>query len=290
MKTSFHRLFVLHATLLLAATGAMAQFTPGRVVVLQATNNANGGGGTLVEFTSSGPSGYTVTLPYNGATDNGVSIVFGNSSTLNHDISLSGDGALVIIGGFANTATGVDASSGTASPRVGATVKYDGTYARPRSSTTALSGTSIRSMTSDGFGNFWGNGNSGTIYLNSNTTIQTAASRVHAVFNGKLYYSTGAGAFELPGLPTTAAAGTLVLPTASMSGTATAVVTRFHRIRSRARLLTWLIITARPRLGSAIFTSMAPVPGYGITTFCWRADKNLSISRWIIAARVPSFM
>src|SRR5882672_11431386 len=128
MKTSFHRLIGASAALFLASTSALAQFTPGRVVVLQATNNANGGGGTLVEFNSAGPSGYAVTLPYNGATDNGVSIVFGNSSTLNHDISLSGDAALVIIGGFANTATGVDGSSGTASPRVGATVKYDGTY------------------------------------------------------------------------------------------------------------------------------------------------------------------
>src|SRR3954468_23373635 len=133
MKIMYPRLLVTACAFALACSTVMAQFTPGRVVVLQAVNTANGGAGTLVEFTAAGPSGYTVALPNSGATDSGTSIVFGNSSTLNHDLSLSADGALIIVPGYGSTASGVDAA--TTVNRVVSTVKYNGTYARPITTT-----------------------------------------------------------------------------------------------------------------------------------------------------------
>ena len=204
---------------------ALAQFTPGRVVVLQCANtNAIGNSGFLNEYLSATANqvspAFQVTLPNSGPTDSGTSIVFGNNSAFNHGVSLSADGAFVIVGGYANTFASVDGATGANSPRVVATVKYDGTYARPFSSTTVLTSTTIRSTTSDGFGSFWGNGNTGTIYLNDNATNQTTASRCTAIFNGNLHYSIAASVRSFTGLPTTAGSGTVVLALGNASASA----------------------------------------------------------------------
>ncbi len=134
---------------------------------------------------------------------------------------MSGDGAFVVVGGYANTYTSVDSATGANSPRVVALVKYDGTYTRPFSSTTVLSGNTIRSATSDGFGNFWGNGNSGTIYFNTATTVQSTASRVNAIFDGNLYYTVGGGLYGYSGTPTTAVgAAPQIIANTAMSASA----------------------------------------------------------------------
>ncbi len=67
-------------SLSLAASTALAGFTPGNVVVLQCTHSSTGGSGVLIEYNQAGATGYQVTLPSNGATDSGTSIVFGNNS------------------------------------------------------------------------------------------------------------------------------------------------------------------------------------------------------------------
>src|SRR5258706_15288193 len=105
-------------------------FTTGNPVVLQLDSSvATGNTGSLVEFDRATANQVSpissVALPSNGATDNGTSIVFGSSSVLNHDISLSADGALIVIPGYANTATAVDTAAASTCPRVVATVKYN---------------------------------------------------------------------------------------------------------------------------------------------------------------------
>jgi hypothetical protein len=219
------RFLLLTIFLFAAASSTQAQFTPGRVVVLQCGSSSSAGNsGFLNEYLPSianqASPAYQVTLPNAGGTDSGTSIVFGNNSAFNHGISLSADGAFVIVGGYANTFTTVDTTSGVNSPRVVATVKYDGTYARPFSSTTVLSANTIRSTTSDGFGNFWGNGNSGTIHFNSGTTIQSTASRASAIFNGDLYCSVGGSVRAFSGQPTSASTTVALLTLGNASPSA----------------------------------------------------------------------
>ncbi|MDB6121387.1 MAG: large protein [Pedosphaera sp.] len=207
------------SSLALVSSTAFAQFTPGRVVVLQCDGTATtGNSGSLLEYlpataNQAAPS-FQVALPNNGTTSNATSIVFGQNSVLNHDISLSGDGALVVIPGYANmTAGAVDsvAISAGGATRVVATVKYNGVYARPIM-TTSLSAAAFRSATSDGFGNFWGMGGSGgTIYLNTGASLQGTTGRACAVVNGSLYYTVTASINTFGGLPTTANPGNSVL-------------------------------------------------------------------------------
>ena len=211
-------LFLLAFGLAVSSAWA-AGFTANRVVVLQCGNIGTGTAGTLIEYNQAGATDFQVALPSTGSD----AIVFGNNSTLNHDIQLSGDGAFVVVGGYANTFASVDSATGANSPRVVALVKYDGTYARPFISTTALSGTAVRSAAADGFGNFWGNGNSAPTYLNTATTLRSGAVRVTAIFNGNLHYSPAAGAYAYAGTPTMFLGdGALTLSSASMGANATA--------------------------------------------------------------------
>jgi hypothetical protein len=198
------------AVLALACTTALAGFTPNRIVVLQTVDSSAGGPGTLIEYTKTGTASFSVALPGDASTNSATSIVFGNLSgnanqTLNHGISLSADGALVVVGGFGNSAPSVDASPGSTSPRVVATVNYNGVYARPFSSQTVLTVATIRSTTSDGFGNFWGHGSTVATYFNGNAPIGTGACRAIAVVNGNICYTkapTGLfGVYQVVGLP-----------------------------------------------------------------------------------------
>jgi hypothetical protein len=224
-------LSLLVTGLVLAASTALAQFTPNRVVVLQTVDNSTGGAGTLVEYNRAGATTYQVVLPADSTTNSATSIVFGNLSgggnqTLNHDITLSADGALIIVGGFANNFASVDASTGTQSPRVVATVKYNGVYARPFKSTTALSGATIRGTTSDGFGNFWGHGSTAATYLNGPTAVGTGACRTIDIVNGNICYTkapgTSFGVYQVNGMPTTGgSAETLIIASSAMGSGST---------------------------------------------------------------------
>src|SRR2546426_742675 len=90
---------------MISSTTLAASFTAGNVIVLQCDGSVTTGNtASLVEYTPAGSVVSTVVLPSNGGTDNGTSFVAGGSSVLNHDISLSGDGALIVIPGYAVTA------------------------------------------------------------------------------------------------------------------------------------------------------------------------------------------
>ena len=198
---------------LAASTALAASFTPGNVVVLQCTGTAGtGNAGALVEYTPSGTLIQTITLHNNGTTGDATSIVFGASDSLDHDISLSADGALVVIPGYNKlVSTGnVDTSTAASDNRVIATLKWDGTYAAPIVNSAVASGAEVRGATSDGFGNFWVVFTSGCRYVTPSaptvsTTINGTGSRCCAIFNGQLYATVAAGADSVgSGLPTTA--------------------------------------------------------------------------------------
>src|SRR5437588_404130 len=112
--TRISPIFMKHLSVLVALSlglvSTQAQFTSGRVVVLRCGNaSAAGNSGFLEEYnpsTVNGAATYTVTLPNSGTTDDGTSIVFGNNSAFNHGISLSGDGAFVVIGAYGNMLSG----------------------------------------------------------------------------------------------------------------------------------------------------------------------------------------
>ncbi len=103
-------------TLGLASTTALAaSFTPGNVVVLRCDGTSSGGNtGSLVEYAPVGGAPVQ-TIPLTG-------IVFGNTLNLAHDITLSADGALIIIPGYAALAANIESTTAAANNRVIATV------------------------------------------------------------------------------------------------------------------------------------------------------------------------
>src|SRR5437588_6046369 len=125
-----------------------ASFTPGNVVVLQCAGTSSGGNtGSLIEYAPGGGAPVQ-TIPLSG-------MVFGNTLNLAHDISLSADGAMVIIPGYALNAASIESTTAAADNRVMASVKWDGTASYYTNSAFAT-GQAVRGATSDGFGNFWG--------------------------------------------------------------------------------------------------------------------------------------
>jgi hypothetical protein len=201
-------LFLL--TLGLAASTALAApfSSPHNVVVLRCTGAVNtGNAGFLDEYTPAGSLVQSITLPQNGTTDTGSSIVFGITA-LSHETSLSGDGAFVVIPGYAAmTAGAVESSTASANHRVIATVKYDGTYALANTNANWASAASVRGAASDGYGNFWGDWTAGVSYLGNHgsyAALVTGGWRASAVVNGTLYVSLAAGVdyFTVGGTPT----------------------------------------------------------------------------------------
>jgi len=143
-------------------------------------------------------------------------------------LSLSADGQTVVVAGFnvpsGSSATTIDSSSTTGSaavPRAVGSVNAAGTFTLS-ATTTQFSGGTIRSAVTDGAGNFWaGGGNSGIVYLGSNSppaTISTVstATRVLGLVNGSLYFTetgSGHGVMAFSGAPRTTATPVMVLST-----------------------------------------------------------------------------
>src|ERR1035441_5967566 len=117
--TKLSVLFIL--TLGLAAFTALAApfSSPQNVVVLRAGTASTGSQGHLDEYTPRGPLVQTIDLPKTApttpATGSGTSIVFGQSTALIHETSLSDDGAFIVIPGYAACGTGT--VEGTTSDR-----------------------------------------------------------------------------------------------------------------------------------------------------------------------------
>lgn len=181
------------------------------------TLTANGNTVFLDQYSASGSLVQSVTIPDSGSTP----LILTPVTTSDGALSRSPDGKLLGLAGYKVARLSSSSQPSTASsatvPRAGVTVDGAGNIVMPVQ-TTLFSGTSIRSVATDANGNYWASGgNSGTAYLGTGTpaVIQsaTANTRVNAIVNGNLYYSTGAGTvgiYQFSGTPTTATAPTLL--------------------------------------------------------------------------------
>jgi hypothetical protein len=211
-----NKLFFLLCSLvsLSLLTASAAPFAPGNVVVLQCAGVASGGNtGSLVEYAPGGGAPVQ-TIPLSG-------MVFGSTLNLAHDITLSADGALIIVPGYAYaTNVSVEGTTAASDNRVIATVKWDGTVSYPIVNSALVSANAIRGVTSDGFGNFWVTFTSGMRYVTPSapsisTTVLGTGSRACGIYNGQLYGSVSAAVSSVsPNMPTTSGASyTAVLST-----------------------------------------------------------------------------
>src|ERR1035437_3047922 len=102
-QTSMKKLNALLLTVGLAASTALAApfSSPNNIVVLRAGTASTGSQGFLDEYTPAGALVQPITVPTTTATTpptgSGTSIVFGQTTALIHETSLSDDGAFVVI-------------------------------------------------------------------------------------------------------------------------------------------------------------------------------------------------
>ena len=204
-----------------------AVFGRGDLVVLQVGNGgiaASGAPGFLNDYSPfGGPSLGQVTLPTSGPN----ALIFG-ASAYNGALSLSADGQSLVVAGYnvpvGYIATAIDTSSTSGAapvPRAVGSVSADGKFTL-NATTAQFSSGPIRSAVADGSGNFWaGGGNSGLVYLGSNSPAATlstvsTATRNLGLVNGNLCFTeagSGHGVMAFAGAPRSAVSPALVLST-----------------------------------------------------------------------------
>lgn len=202
-------------------SGAQAQFTPGRLAVLQVGDGSAAltSAGTplfLKEFTTTGTAGISISIPTSGTN----ALVSSGTATSEGLITRSSDSSVIVIAGYniASGTTGVASTTSTAVHRAAGTVDKNGNFSLPAVvSTTYFSGNNVRSATSDGAGNFWlsgvnSSGTSAAVYVNGTTSTAMATTtpsngRTIGIQNGQLYIVTGSGTAGVytigSGMPTT---------------------------------------------------------------------------------------
>ncbi len=191
------------------------QFTSGNIVVLQAGDgtaalNNNSTPIFLKEFTTSGTSGVTVTIPSSGSS----ALTMSGSATSEGLITLSSDRTYIVIPGF-NALSGIPniaSSSSSTYPRAIGKVTSASTFTLA-TTTTSFSAADARGAASNGT-NYWGSGaNSGIVLESPSGGAGTVVSntipntRALAIYNGNLYFTTNSGTTGFyqvgSGLPTT---------------------------------------------------------------------------------------
>ena len=209
--------FLTFLSLIAAISFSTAQFTAGRVVVLRVgdVSSTLTNASTPVfldEYKIDGSMGTSVSLPIAG-----TPITNSGTAASEGQINRSSNAKFVTHSGYqatSGTAAIVSTTSATTS-RIIYPVLANGLLGTPASSNTAYSANNIRSSVSDGV-NYWaaGNGSAGQngIQLfdgtpNTQISSTTGNTRVVAIYNGNLYYSTGSGTVGIykvgTGLPTT---------------------------------------------------------------------------------------
>ncbi len=206
-------------------------FFPSNLVVLRVGDGAQtliNSGNTLFldQFASNGAYVSTMALPDSGA----ASLLISGVATSEGCMTLSGDGRLLAVAGYSTNrgalSSSLSSSTSAAVPRVIGTIDGAGHYALAASTSTQYSAANLRAGATDGSNDFWGAGSAGGTYYFGNTatagTVQNSVAncRVINVVNGSLVFSTQsgtAGLYSLGGLPTTAAAASLVFATGSSS-------------------------------------------------------------------------
>jgi hypothetical protein len=194
---------------------ANAQFTPGRLVVVQTSGSVSKAGSavTLKEYTSTGPAGISVAKPATGANPLQMAAGPGGSEGF---LSQSTDGTFLVLAGYSTTSAFADITATTSAtvPRVIFKVDDAGNYSQVGTSAAYYNANDIRSAVSDGT-NYWACGGSsatdGINYYGPGTqTALGVGAKGYAlkIFNGQIYYSTqkpgpnNLGIFSLGGPPT----------------------------------------------------------------------------------------
>ncbi|MBL7930142.1 MAG: hypothetical protein JNL47_11810, partial [Bacteroidia bacterium] len=220
--------FFAMVLLLINLLTAHAQFTSGRIVVLQVGDGSGALSNAstalyLKEFTTTGSPGILVSIPSTGST----ALTSSGTATSEGGISLSGDGEYIVIPGY-NAAAGIAGIAGSSSatnPRAAGKVDYNASYNLAHT-TTGFNNNNIRGAAGNGT-NIWASGaNDGIRYLGSGAPVivssTTTNNRYIQVINGNLYYSTGSGAtrgiYQVgTGLPTSATTATNIINTGGAS-------------------------------------------------------------------------
>jgi len=180
----------------------------------------------LDQFTSAGSYLSTMFIPDQGAS---ALLISGVASSEGY-MTRSADGRILAIGGYntnrAALTSSLSSSTAAAVPRAIGAIDGAGTYTLAASTTSQYSGANLRSAVTDGANNFWGAGSAGGTYYfgtaSPATTIQSTVAncRVINIINGSLAISTQSGThglYSLGGLPTSAAAASLLFATGSSS-------------------------------------------------------------------------
>ncbi len=196
---------------------AVAQFTPGNVVVYQVGNGVITGNVSapvfIKEFSSTAPSQTipvtTIALPFSGA----GRLVNGYTATSEGFLSLSTDSSRLTFGGY-DTSAGIAAVGTSTSANIARAIDTIGAAGIPGRVTitnTAFSANSIRAVTANNANNYWATGGTSAVYymgmLNNAGTISSAPTnnRVLHALNGNLYFTTasaaGSGLWKIKGQP-----------------------------------------------------------------------------------------
>ena len=182
-----------------------APFTPGNIAIVRVGDGAaalstNATATFIDEYTTAGVFVQTITIPGAAA---GPALTLSGSSTSEGGLMRSPNGAVLCFGGYraASGTVGVVTAAAGAIPREIGTVDSAGIFAVAATTGTQFSGANIRSGAADGANNFWGGGTSnpaGTGGVNYLGTTAAAAQVLSGnvrwvnIFNGDIYYSTGA--------------------------------------------------------------------------------------------------
>lgn len=181
------------ASLVVAATSPVA-ISATNLVVLQLGDNIEtaGAGGNSIFVQQYSKNGALISTY---AVDNSTAdalVITGNSTSEGH-LSRADNGSLLTFGAYNNPPQAGSVITSTTIPRAAVTITPNGAVTIANRQT-FYAGGNIRSVGTDGLGNFWGSGNvQGTIYMGINgptNIIQTsiaANTRVTTVQNGQLY-------------------------------------------------------------------------------------------------------
>ncbi|MFL5730052.1 MAG: hypothetical protein ACJ75J_11250, partial [Cytophagaceae bacterium] len=181
------------------AYNANAQFTAGRLVVVQTSGPQTKGGSpvTLQEFQTNGAPGIFVAIPATGLTPLQMAAGSGGSEGF---LTKSADGSFLTLAGYSTSTTGITditVTSASSTPRVIFKVDGSGNYTQVGSSNTNYSGNDIRGAISDGT-NYWASGASNTgvdgidYYGPGTATALAVNAKAYGlqIFNGQIYFST----------------------------------------------------------------------------------------------------
>ena len=215
----------------LLVISSLAQFTPGRLAILEMPFIWNGtsftipttGGQMLIrEYATDGTPGISVNIP-----STGPSMLVSTFQSAGASLTRSPAGDKLVFTGFTATSDGsfnLATSSSAAVPRGIGTVDGAGNYARPFTTTTFFSGGSPKAACTDGV-NYWAGGdNSGVCYLGPGTPTTINADVATATdlqfHTTGLLHGSGTNGLQRvgSGSPVTAAAQTNIFAMSLLQG------------------------------------------------------------------------